>query len=303
MPYYPPERAVARGINLAYGKSQITKNVTSSILQGLGIKQMADALQERIQTMERNSAIRAARTSVTAAQNAGRMDSYRAAQAMEIKLKKCWLSTLDGRTRHSHRLLDGETRDTDEAFSNGCMYPGDPQGAPHETYNCRCTLIASLPAFDLSISERRARGKTADAEDKSSVVIEDMTYSEWAGWVKKALANRNEKAYNGDTDRKMQVLSQSPKKNLANSGERGIMAERSMAMGLRKPVSHEMTEDEIARLKQEAESIEIPVHVLVFNEVPKLVSETERKRYTFAGMCCRIWIASLLVTGCHQELS
>lgn len=189
MPYYPPERAVNRGIDLAYGKSQITKNVTSGILQGLSVKRMADALQERIQTMERNSAIRAARTAVTAAQNAGRMDSYRAAQNMGIKLKKRWLSTLDGRTRHSHRILDGETRETDEAFSNGCMYPGDPRGAPHETYNCRCTLIASLPDFNLSAGQRRAKGATADAEDKSPVVIADMTYSEWAGQVKKALAN------------------------------------------------------------------------------------------------------------------
>ena len=185
MPYYQPERAVQRGIDLAYGKSQITKNVTSGILRGLSIKEMADGLQERIQTMERTSAIRAARTAVTAAQNAGRMDSYRAAQDMGIKLKKRWLATLDARTRHSHRMLDGETRETDEAFSNGCIYPGDPRGAPHETYNCRCTLIASLPDFDLSPGKRRAKGETADAEDKSSVVIEDMTYSEWAGWVKK----------------------------------------------------------------------------------------------------------------------
>src|SRR5699024_5984214 len=75
MPYYPPERAVRRGMDLDYGKSQTTKNVTSSILQGLTVKQMADNLQERIATMSRVSAVRAARTAVTAAENAGRMDS------------------------------------------------------------------------------------------------------------------------------------------------------------------------------------------------------------------------------------
>ena len=175
MPYYPPERAVQRGIDLAYGKSQITKNVVSGILQGLSVKRMSDALQERVQTMERNSAIRAVRTSVTAAQNAGRMDSYRAAQDMGIKLKKRWLATLDGRTRHSHRRLDGETRETEEAFSNGCLYPGDPRGAPHETYNCRCTLIASLPDFDLSPGQRRAR----DPVTGDSVVIDYTTYPKW----------------------------------------------------------------------------------------------------------------------------
>lgn len=59
------------------------------ILQGKGIKQMADDLQTRIVTMSRVSAIRSARTAVTAAQNAGRMDSYAAADKMwGIKSKK-----------------------------------------------------------------------------------------------------------------------------------------------------------------------------------------------------------------------
>lgn len=49
---------------------------------------MADDLQKRITTMSRDSAIRTARTAVTGAQNAGRMDSYAAAEKMGIKLKK-----------------------------------------------------------------------------------------------------------------------------------------------------------------------------------------------------------------------
>ena len=50
MPYYPPKRALKRGIDLAYGKKQITASVTSSILQGKSIKHMADDLQKRITT-------------------------------------------------------------------------------------------------------------------------------------------------------------------------------------------------------------------------------------------------------------
>ena len=107
MPYYPPKRALKRGIDLAWGKKQITASVTSSILQGKSIKGMADDLQNRITTMNRDSAIRTARTAVTGAQNAGRMDSYAAADKMGIKLKKEWLATLDSRTRHSHAMLDG----------------------------------------------------------------------------------------------------------------------------------------------------------------------------------------------------
>ena len=180
MPYYPPKRALKRGIDLAYGKKQITASVTSSILQGKSIKHMADDLQKRITTMSRDSAIRTARTAVTGAQNAGRMDSYAAAEKMGIKLKKEWLATLDARTRHSHAMLDGEQAEQDKKFSNGCRFPGDPQGPPHEIYNCRCTLIAAVDGVDTSSAQRRAR----NADTGQTEVISNMSYAEWAGWKK-----------------------------------------------------------------------------------------------------------------------
>lgn len=181
MPYYPEKKAVKRGIDLAYGKSQISACVMSSILQGKSIKGIADDLQKRIPTMERNSAIRTARTAVTGAQNAGRMDSYAAAAKMGIKLKKEWLATLDGRTRHSHAMLDGEQIAQDKKFSNGCRFPGDPQGPAWEIYNCRCTLIAALDGVDTSDAQRRARNPVTGEYEINS----GMTYAEWAGWKKK----------------------------------------------------------------------------------------------------------------------
>lgn len=180
MPYYPKDRALKRGIDLAYGKRQITASVTSSILQGLSIKRMADDLQKRITTMSRDSAIRTARTAVTGAQNAGRMDSYAAAGKMGIKLKKEWLATLDARTRHSHAMLDGEQVAQDKKFSNGCRFPGDPQGPPWEIYNCRCTLIAAVEGVDTSSAQRRAK----NADTGQTEVVSNMSYAEWAGWKK-----------------------------------------------------------------------------------------------------------------------
>lgn len=169
MPYYPKDRALKRGIDLAYGKKQITASVTSSILQGKSIKHMADDLQKRITTMSRDSAIRTARTAVTGAQNAGRMDSYAAAEKMGIKLKKEWLATLDSRTRHSHAMLDGEKVDQDKKFSNGCRFPGDPQGPAWEIYNCRCTMVAAVDGIDTPDALRRTRDG----------LIPDMTYAQW----------------------------------------------------------------------------------------------------------------------------
>lgn len=181
MPYYPPEKALNRGIDLAYGKRQISACVTSSILQGKSIPRIAKDLQTRMPEMNKSSAIRTARTAVTGAQNAGRMDSYVAAEKMGIKVRKEWLATLDGRTRHSHAVLDGKVVDKDKKFENGCMFPGDPNGPPWEVYNCRCTLIAAVDGVETSNAQRRVR----NPETGKNELVSDMTYQEWAGWKKK----------------------------------------------------------------------------------------------------------------------
>lgn len=185
MPYYPPKRALQRGIDLKYGKQQITGSVTSSILQGKSIPKIANDLQSRMQDMSRASAIRTARTAVTGAQNAGRLDTYRAAQDMGIKLKKQWLATLDNRTRHAHAMLDGQTVDVDKPFKvDGyeLMYPGDSSAPGYLVYNCRCTQVSVLDDVDTSGGMRWAR----DPVTGESVLVKDMTYAEWAGWKRNA---------------------------------------------------------------------------------------------------------------------
>lgn len=183
MPYYPPKRALNRGIDLAYGKRQITASVTSSILQGKNIKHIADDLQSRINTMNRDSAIRTARTAVTGAQNAGRMDSYVAAQKMGIELERAWVATLDNRTRHQHAMMDGQKAPIDKPFKMdgyNIMYPGDMSAPGYLVYNCRCTLVAAVKGVDTSDAKRRAR----DPETGEAVLIENMSYAEWANWKK-----------------------------------------------------------------------------------------------------------------------
>lgn len=191
MPYYPPKRALKRGIDLDYGKKQITASITSSILQGKGIDKISSDLQNRMQGMSLASAIRTARTATTAAQNAGRMDSYHAAEGMGIKLKKEWLATLDGRTRHAHAMLDGQTAETDKPFhvdGYEIMYPGDTSAPGYLVYNCRCTLIASLDDVPKAPNPlRRAR----DPETGRSILVSDMTYAQWVSWKAGAAQRRN----------------------------------------------------------------------------------------------------------------
>lgn len=181
MPYYPEKRAIQRGIDLAWGKRQITANVTSGILRGQSIPDLAKDLLLSIPSMNRASAVRAARTAVTGAQNGGRMASYKAAADMGIKVRKRWTATKDGRTRRSHASLDGETAPWYETFSNGLMYPGDPSGPPREVYNCRCTLRTAEKA---GIEAEPRQMRVRDPETGKNVLVSEMTYSEWERWKK-----------------------------------------------------------------------------------------------------------------------
>lgn len=206
MPYYPPERAVKRGIDLAYGKRQITAQVTSGILQGESIKHLADRLQTNIPNMNRDSAIRVARTAVTGAQNAGRQDSYDAAVKMGIEMEKQWLATLDGRTRHDHAMADGQIAGVDEPFTVGgekLMFPGDPSGSGWNIYNCRCTQIAKVKGVDMSDAKRRA----VDPVTGESEVVSNMTYQEWYAMKEKQhgkaeMETARKKAERESSDRK-----------------------------------------------------------------------------------------------------
>lgn len=166
MPYYPEERALKRGIDLEFGKKQITKTVTSSILQGKSIPQMAKDLRRNIASMNQVSAVRAARTATTAAENAGRQDGFIAAEKMGIKCPKSWRATKDNRTRHDHGLADSQVVDSKDPFIVGgfkMMFPGDKSmGAPgHELYNCRCTMIY-VPDKRLEAEPRQMRVQTPE---------------------------------------------------------------------------------------------------------------------------------------------
>lgn len=145
MPYYPKEKAVRRGIDLEFGKKQITNAVTAGILMGRGSRGIAADLRRRIIDMSVESAIRAARTAVTAAENGGRQATYEKAAEMGIEMQREWIATKDHRTREWHGMADGQRVGVDEAFTVGgekLMFPGDrSHGASGwNIYNCRCAV-------------------------------------------------------------------------------------------------------------------------------------------------------------------
>ena len=180
-----PEPSVDIPADLRWNKQKIVSNITQAVLQGKSIPEIAKSM-ETVVGMNKASAVRNARTAMTGAQNAGRQQAYERAAAMGIKLQKEWIATLDGRTRHSHGMADGQKVDINGMFSvGGCKmrYPGDVQnGTAAEIYNCRCTMCTVEPPEIMQGEEPR------------------MTYSEWVQTkegqeaLEKARIDRNKKA-------------------------------------------------------------------------------------------------------------
>lgn len=155
--------------DMRWNKHKINSAVLQGVLQGEDITKVSKRLQG-VTDMNRSSAIRNARTMMTSAENGGRMDSYERAEELGIKMEKQWLATLDGRTRHSHAAQDGEHVPVKEEFSNGLMFPADPDGDPREVYNCRCTMVAVVEETDPSVNP---------SEVYRNSRLEDMDYDEW----------------------------------------------------------------------------------------------------------------------------
>lgn len=160
-----------------WNTEQVQNALMSGILQGKSIPNMVkdfdkimtpkSYITENLAEVIRKNhlaAIRNARTAVTSAQNAGRMDTLKRAEDIGIEVEKEWMATGDSRTRDSHLQIDGEIVGKRDTFSNGLEYPGDPAGEPAEVYNCRCTILPYLPKYHST----KAHGKATES-----------AYNEW----------------------------------------------------------------------------------------------------------------------------
>ncbi len=142
-----PERHVNYAKDMLWNKKQINSAVLQGILQGESIPKIAKRLYT-IVGRNKTAAIRTARTTVTGAENRGRLDRYYDYESKGVVMSKVWLATPDGRTRDWHLSMDGQEVPVNESFIDGLgnelEYPGD-NGAPPETvYNCRCSMKSHI---------------------------------------------------------------------------------------------------------------------------------------------------------------
>lgn len=166
---------IAAGKDVLWNSQQIQSVMLQGILQGESIPIIAKRLRNEVSDSNRKASIRNARTMATTAENAGRLDSYKRAENMGLNIKKTWVATLDSRTRHAHRQLDGVTVPVDEPFMSEfgeIMCPGDRSADPAMIYNCRCTMISQIKGFERDINANRLVGQYNDDGTR-------MTYQQW----------------------------------------------------------------------------------------------------------------------------
>jgi len=174
-----PEPSTAKAKKIAANKDMQwnMKKIQSAVLQGVLQGESPYAVAKRLASvgqMNENASVRYARTMTTSAQNAGRYNAFRRAKDLGVDLTIEWSATLDGRTRHEHRMMHGQRRNVDEPFEVSgvkILYPAQAKlngsNIPQELiWNCRCTLLSWVKGFE---------GETV----KQSAAMGDMSFEEW----------------------------------------------------------------------------------------------------------------------------
>ena len=133
----------ALGYDIDVLKLDVVSEISRGIAQSLSYAEIARNLSNRTKlTMNRTFLI--TQTEGHRIQQEATWNAQRRAVERGADVVKQWDSTLDGRTRPTHRALDGEIVGVDEEFvsptGGTALYPGG-FGDPKEDCRCRCVLL------------------------------------------------------------------------------------------------------------------------------------------------------------------
>lgn len=136
------------------------------ISRGIASGQSYDVIAQNITditNVTKSKAMRIAKTEGHRVNCKAAYDAQVGAKAKGCDIVKQWDSALDGKTRYTHRMLDGQLREVDELFESSsglkARFPGD-FGNPAEDCNCRCAILQrakwALDADELKTLQERA---------------------------------------------------------------------------------------------------------------------------------------------------
>ena len=124
----------------------LSKQIAGEISRGISNAAMYSEMARNIAGyagISKNKAMRIARTEAHRIQCKATADAQWKAKEKGADVVKQWDASLDGKTRDTHRLLDGQIRELDEPFEVMGMTAMEPGGFgdPSEDCNCRCALL------------------------------------------------------------------------------------------------------------------------------------------------------------------
>jgi len=155
----------ARGISTFKNISKTSTNkVLNQISDGIKkqktIDQIAKGVAENFKNVSPSRAKTIVRTETLTAVSIGKQAALESAVKVLPTIKKVWINANDDRVRGQdndknweagdpdHIVLQGETVNPKDEFSNGLRYPRDVKAAIEETINCRCDMLM-IPAEDI----------------------------------------------------------------------------------------------------------------------------------------------------------
>jgi len=129
----------------AFDMKELKKQISAEISRGISSEMTFGEISRNIENragISQNNAIRIVRTEGHRIQCTAQMHGCEKAQSRGADIVKQWDSSLDGKTRDSHRRLDGQIREIDDPFEIDGMTAMHPSGfgVPSEDINCRCVL-------------------------------------------------------------------------------------------------------------------------------------------------------------------
>ena len=161
---------------LGKNMSEFKRTIKNEISRGIAAAEPYTNIAKNLSSLtqeEYNKSRRIAITESGRVQSEAKLNVQQRAKAKGANIMKEWSCTFDGKTRHSHRELDGQVREIDEYFEvNGvktlatCKF-----GKAAEDINCRCVLLTRAK-WNLD-----APRMTMDNE--TNEIIEAKNYKDW----------------------------------------------------------------------------------------------------------------------------
>lgn len=131
---------------LGHNVSELKKSISQEISRGLSTSMSYFDIARNLQSRSNvtiNQSMNIVQTEGHRIQSVAALASGKKAAAKGASLIKTWDSTLDKKTRPSHRKLDGQVRELDEDFEVDGMKADSPGhfGKPSEDCRCRCIVL------------------------------------------------------------------------------------------------------------------------------------------------------------------